>query len=209
MKPGGFRSVELVADVDALAALARVESIATAFLGERGFEVEGLGRDWAHWTRGGFSNVIRAYAFRGLGVEGVSLYSQGDIPEVVVDDLAETVLSQTGWRRLTALEAKKIEDWERWWEQTGARELRHLLTKDWHPSGGRDEPQAADKYKLYEDRVVVLLRDAASAEVIADFLTQVEEHRTGVAASATTRERNQALASRLRAWYDKSTADAR
>jgi hypothetical protein len=93
-----IRSVEVVADVEPIAALAEFVAIATPALAVHGFELEDRGRDWAHWTRG-FPNVIRAYAFRHEGDEGVSMCGQGELPAGVLDEVADKVVSVTGWRR--------------------------------------------------------------------------------------------------------------
>jgi hypothetical protein len=90
----------------------------------------------------------------------------------------------------------KLEDWHRWWKQTGARELRQLLMDECDPLHARGVPEAADEYDGYLGPLAARLREGASADVIADYLTEVE------------RERNQMLASRLRAWYDEATAEA-
>jgi hypothetical protein len=95
------RSIELISDLEPIAVLAQFVEIATPVLAEHGFEVEGQGREWAHWTRG-VRNVIRAYAFRYEGDEGVSFYAQGDVAHEVVEQLAERVSEATGWRRREA-----------------------------------------------------------------------------------------------------------
>jgi hypothetical protein len=98
---GTIRSVELLSDVEPIAALARFVEIATSVLAERGFEVEGKGRDWAHWTRG-VRSVIRVYAFRDGSDGGVSCYRQGDVSHEVLEQLAERVSDLTGWSRREA-----------------------------------------------------------------------------------------------------------
>jgi hypothetical protein len=92
-------SIELLSDVEPTAALARFVDIATPVLAKAGFELEGQGNDWAHWTRVDFRNVIRAYAFRHEGEEGVSFYGRGEVPRSVLESLADDVVTLTGWRR--------------------------------------------------------------------------------------------------------------
>jgi hypothetical protein len=100
----------------------------------------------------------------------------------------------------------KLEDWHRWWKTTGARELRRILVEEWDPIGVREVPEAADEYDGYLGPLAARLREGASAEVIADYLTEVEEDRMGLGESATSRARNQTLAVRLRAWHDQAMA---
>jgi hypothetical protein len=89
-------SIEIVSDTDPISALDRVIEIATPALALRGYELEGRGNDWAHWTRG-FKNVIRAYAFQQSGEGGVRLLWQGDVPVGTVEKLARKVIAATGW----------------------------------------------------------------------------------------------------------------
>jgi hypothetical protein len=91
-------SIEFVSDTDPVTALSRVAEIATPVLLGCGYELEGRGRDWAHWTAGS-RNVIRAYAFRGDEVSGVSMHRQGDVPSGVVEEVARAVVAATGWQR--------------------------------------------------------------------------------------------------------------
>jgi hypothetical protein len=100
----------------------------------------------------------------------------------------------------------KLEDWHRWWKKTGAGELRRILMEEWDPIGVRGVPEAADEYDGYLGPLAARLREGASAEVIAGYLSEVEEDRIGLGESATSRKRNQALAARLRAWHDQATA---
>lgn len=102
----------------------------------------------------------------------------------------------------------KLEDWHRWWKQTGARELRTILMEEWDPIGVRGEPNAADEYDDYLGPLSARLREGRSADVIAGYLTEVEEDRMGLGESAAARERNQALATRLLSWYAEATAEA-
>lgn len=102
----------------------------------------------------------------------------------------------------------KLEDWHRWWKLTGARELRQILMDEWDPIHLRGVAEAADEYDGYLGPLAARLREGASPDVIADYLTEVEEDRMGLGESPAARERNQALAGRLRTWYDEATAEA-
>ena len=101
----------------------------------------------------------------------------------------------------------KLEDWHRWWNQAGARELRRTLMEEWDPIGVRGYPEAAYEYDGYLGPLAARPREGASAEVVADYLTEIEEDRMGLGESAASRERNQAIAVRLIAWHAKATAE--
>ena len=101
----------------------------------------------------------------------------------------------------------ELADWHMWWKRSGARELRRLLMDEWDPIGVRGVPEAADEYDGYMSPIVSRLREDASAEDIAAFLTEVEEERMGLRASAAARSRNEALAEGLRSWYADATAE--
>jgi hypothetical protein len=101
----------------------------------------------------------------------------------------------------------KLEDWHAWWKQTGARELRGILMDEWDPIGVRGIPEAADEYDGYLGPLAARLREGASAEVIADYLTEIEEGRMGLGESAASRQRNQVLAARLIAWHTEATSE--
>lgn len=95
----------------------------------------------------------------------------------------------------------ELADWHSWWKRSGAAELRRILMEEWDPIGVRGVPEAADEYDGYLPQVATRLRDGATTEEIATYLTDVEEDRMGLGPSPTARERNEALADRLRAWY--------
>jgi hypothetical protein len=100
----------------------------------------------------------------------------------------------------------ELADWHMWWKRSGARELRQLLMEEWDPIHVRGVPGAADEYDAYLPRIVARLRDGATAEDIAAYLTDIEEVQMGLGPSAAGRERNQTLAGRLRSWYAEATA---
>jgi hypothetical protein len=72
---------------------------------------------------------------------------------------------------------------------------------EWDPIGVRGEPEVVDEYDGYVLQVASRLRDGATADEIATYLTEVEEVRMGLGESPDARARNHALADRLRAWY--------
>ena len=92
--------------------------------------------------------------------------------------------------------------WLRW--RSGAEQLSRILRKEWDPLGLRNAPEAASKYDAYLGQIASRLSAGASPEDIAAFLGDVEKVRMGLAPSAATRKRNEALAARLRVWYDKA-----
>jgi hypothetical protein len=98
-----------------------------------------------------------------------------------------------------------LADWQTWWKWRGARELRRILMDEWDPIGVRGVPEAADEYDGYLDPLASRLREGASAEVVAEYLTEVEEDRMGLGESAAGHERNKALAARLLTWYSQET----
>lgn len=94
-----------------------------------------------------------------------------------------------------------LADWRMWWKRHGAQELRRILMEEWDPISVRGIPEAADEYDGYLGPLASRLREGASAEAVAEYLTEVEEDRMGFGESAAARERNQRLAARLLTWY--------
>jgi hypothetical protein len=109
-------------------------------------------------------------------------------------------------RREVASVAVDLADWQTWWKRRGARELRRILMEEWDPIQARGVPEAADEYDGYLGPLAARLREGASADEIASYLTKVEEVRMGLGRSPAARERNTALAARLRAWYAEEMA---
>ena len=79
---------------------------------------------------------------------------------------------------------------------------------EWDPIHVRGVPEAADEYDGYLGPIAARRREGAAGEMIADYLTEVEEDRMGLGESAASRERNQTLAARLLAWHAEATAEA-
>jgi hypothetical protein len=100
----------------------------------------------------------------------------------------------------------ELADWHMWWKRPGARELRQLLMEEWDPIHVRGVPEAADEYDTYLGQIASRLREGATADDVAAFLNDVEEVRMGLGASVASRERNRALAARLRSWYEEAIA---
>jgi hypothetical protein len=66
--------------------------------------------------------------------------------------------------------------WRSWWRRTGEGELRALLLGTWDPIGISDEPLAASEYDTYLAPLARRLREGASADEIADYLTSVRPY---------------------------------
>jgi hypothetical protein len=81
--------------------------------------------------------------------------------------------------------AMELAQYHQWWKHQGGQELRRLLLEHWDPIGVKDAPEAASEYDGYRAGVMQLLRSGASAEEIAEHLSQVEQERMGF---RTTRE---------------------
>ena len=131
---------------------------------------------------------------------------------------ADPLLKRTGWSPdsvyVTASYVGRSADrgaHHMWWDdrrlrrwRSGAEQLRRILLKEWDPLRVRNTPEAANKYDAYLGQIASRLSAGASAQDIAAFLGDVEEVRMGLVPSAATRKRNEALAARLRVWYDKA-----
>jgi len=77
--------------------------------------------------------------------------------------------------------------------------------EEWDPIGVPDFPEAADEYDGDLGPLAARLRGGAAADAVAAYLTEVEEDRMELGASAARNERNRALAARLLAWYSQET----
>jgi len=73
--------------------------------------------------------------------------------------------------------------------------------EEWDPIGVRGVREAADEYDTYVGQVGRRLREGATVDEIADYLTWVEQDHMGLGPSDAVRPRNQAFAARLKAWY--------
>jgi hypothetical protein len=91
---------------------------------------------------------------------------------------------------------------ERWWRESGDRELRELLLTEWDPIGISQlaEPQL-DEYEHYAGQLVRRLRAGASEEELAAVLEGFRRDM-GLAAGE---ELPVAPARAIREWYLRST----
>ncbi len=103
--------------------------------------------------------------------------------------------------------ASGFEDWRRWWEEHGERELRCILMTAWDPIGVGDAPEAWDEYDDYMAGVAHRLRDSEgddeAANTVAAFLNHIERDYMDGLTSAAQR-RNTSVADKLVAWHEWS-----
>ncbi len=88
--------------------------------------------------------------------------------------------------------ASGSEDWRRWWEEHGERELRCILMTAWDPVGAGDAPEAWDEYDGYMAGVAHRLRDTEgddeAANTVAAFLNHIErDYMSGLTPAAERR----------------------
>lgn len=93
-------------------------------------------------------------------------------------------------------------DWGRWWRLVGERELRELLMREWDPIHVDDDPTPDDEYDTYLGRTARRLRDGASPNEIAAYLSSVREEQMGMPENADTDMR---VATEVVSWYEDST----
>jgi hypothetical protein len=76
---------------------------------------------------------------------------------------------------VTAPEDLTAEQFQRWWKETGERELRQVLFWRWDPIGISDEfPATADEYDSYAPGIAALLRLGVDEKALAEHLGFVE-----------------------------------
>jgi hypothetical protein len=83
-----------------------------------------------------------------------------------------------------------------WWKGRGAAGVRHLLMSEWDPIGVQGVVEAADEYDSYVGVVGRMLREGATADAIASYLSDV---RSGM--DAADEKRDGQVAAQLREWY--------
>jgi hypothetical protein len=83
-----------------------------------------------------------------------------------------------------------------WWKGRGAAEVRLLLMSEWDPIGVQGVAEAADEYDSYVGVVGRMLREGATADAIASYLSNV---RSGMGAADGKRDGQ--VAAHLREWY--------
>lgn len=63
--------------------------------------------------------------------------------------------------------------WRRWWSATGQPQLRLLALEHWDPLNIYEDPERADAYDAYLDRVGRMLRRGKGSAEIAQYLGDV------------------------------------
>ncbi len=100
-----------------------------------------------------------------------------------------------------------VQDWRRWWENHGERELQCILMTAWDPIRVGDAPQAWDEYDDYMAGVAHRLRDVEgddeAADTVAAFLNHIErDYMDGLTPAA--QQHNRLLTDKLVAWHEWS-----
>ena len=88
--------------------------------------------------------------------------------------------------------------WRRWWSASGQPQLRLLAVEHWDPLNVYDDPERADAYDAYLDRVGRMLRRGKGAAEIAHYLSEVRTKAFALDESETTDE---LFADRVVAWF--------
>ena len=92
---------------------------------------------------------------------------------------------------------------ERWWRESGERELRELLLREWDPIGiARIADAQLDEYEHYAGQLVRRLRAGATEEEIAAVL---EGFRTDMGLEPSD-EPPLGVARIIREWYRTATS---
>ena len=93
-------------------------------------------------------------------------------------------------------------DYERWWTERGARELRELLYEEWDPIGVKDLAEdSGDEYEAYAGQLARRLRAGADDEEVAALLVSFRLDM-GLEAGDLPLD----TARRIREWYRASRA---
>jgi hypothetical protein len=93
-------------------------------------------------------------------------------------------------------------DYERWWRERGARELRDLLYEEWDPIGLKHlADDSADEYEAYAGQLARRLRAGASEEDVALLLLSFQAEM-----GLETADPPLETARRIREWYRTSRA---
>jgi hypothetical protein len=94
------------------------------------------------------------------------------------------------------------QEYERWWNERGAGELRELLLEEWDPIGiAKIADETTDEYEHYAGQLVRRLRAGASEDEIA---TVLEGFRSDMGLEPSG-ELPLGVARRIREWYRSST----
>lgn len=93
-------------------------------------------------------------------------------------------------------------DYERWWRDRGARELRELLYEEWDPIGLKQLAEdSSDEYEAYAGQLARRLRAGASEGEVAALLQAFR-----VEMGLEPGEPDLPTARRIREWYRASRA---
>lgn len=102
-----------------------------------------------------------------------------------------------GTRRLN------VDEFERWWAQTGEYELRQILHWKWDPIGiSCNFPYAADEYDSYAPQVVAALNSGVSRDQLAELLGSIEKEWMGLSGSPL--EHLRGLSADIFDWFESS-----
>jgi hypothetical protein len=93
-------------------------------------------------------------------------------------------------------EPESARAWWTWWQTHGEGHLTLLLREDWNPIGTDDVP--ASEYASYATRLGGHLREGASEDQIAAFLS---EARTGSMGLPARPDEDRRVAEAVHAWY--------
>jgi hypothetical protein len=96
-----------------------------------------------------------------------------------------------------------LQEWSRWWKETGSQQLRQLVMKVWDPIGVAGEPAAMYEYDSYLERIAGGLRRGFSVDAIA---AELAEYRTSNMGLPPVPERDHAAATVIARWYSEATA---
>jgi hypothetical protein len=99
----------------------------------------------------------------------------------------------------------ELSDWQMWWKRRGGAGVRHLLMSEWDPIGVQGVPEAVDEYDAYVGVVGRMLREGATADAIATYLSSVCSDRMGL---GPVEERDAQVAVHLREWYLQEMREA-
>ena len=95
----------------------------------------------------------------------------------------------------------ELTDWHMWWKKRGGAGVRKLLMERWDPIGVADMPDAAGEYDSYVGTVGRMLREGATAEELAAYLTQIRTERMGLN-HPDIRAREPEVSAQLVEWYE-------
>ena len=105
------------------------------------------------------------------------------------------------------LEKPSSDEWPRWWEARGERELRCILMTAWDPLSVGAVPEAWDEYDGYAVEVARRLRDSTDSDQaagrVAEYLDRVERDQMEMETAGHGLELRR-LAESLVGWYEWS-----